>query len=382
MKKRFRNILRMTKKKNGILIMAGAVLLAAGMGAMVGCSVAEDEPKQNNMAVGIMEEGSKAPDVVKEKARELVNVWYLAAREEFTDYHYINWRISSLENCYTYGDFEAMTLEIYRMDYQFLSDTPENVLLAGGMEMTQEGWVTPGYADSTFLVFRQEGAELSFLTDLFENDCAPGDEIFTDDLRGALEREGLVPGSGNEAENVTGDMTADVEADMIESGNDMAADTAILMVPREGEMEEEPATLFRGEGYSIYLTDHEWQQNGEDVWQAVLEGQAVLNGQVTFRVEHPDERSLEQVETELAGQGYERMDEPGDEAGFEADFVSGRQSESSEWFRGEEDMLYKVTLKTAGEDVWKIFCSLPLEAEEGWGQTMRVMAASFAADAI
>ncbi len=382
MKKRFRNILRMTKKKNGILIMAGAVLLAAGMGAMVGCSVAEDEPKQNNMAVGIMEEGSKAPDVVKEKARELVNVWYLAAREEFTDYHYINWRISSLENCYTYGDFEAMTLEIYRMDYQFLSDTPENVLLAGGMEMTQEGWVTPGYADSTFLVFRQEGAELSFLTDLFENDCAPGDEIFTDDLRGALEREGLVPGSGNEAENVTGDMTADVEADMIESGNDMAADTAILMVPREGEMEEEPATLFRGEGYSIYLTDHEWQQNGEDVWQAVLEGQAVLNGQVTFRVEHPDERSLEQVETELAGQGYERMDEPGDEAGFEADFVSGRQSESSEWFRVEEDMLYKVTLKTAGEDVWKIFCSLPLEVEEGWGQTMRVMAASFAADAI
>ncbi len=382
MKKRFRNILRMTKKKNGILIMAGAVLLAAGMGAMVGCSVAEDEPKQNNMAVGIMEEGSKAPDVVKEKARELVNVWYLAAREEFTDYHYINWRISSLENCYTYGDFEAMTLEIYRMDYQFLSDTPENVLLAGGMEMTQEGWVTPGYADSTFLVFRQEGAELSFLTDLFENDCAPGDEIFTDDLRGALEREGLVPGSGNEAENVTGDMTADVEADMIESGNDMAADTAILMVPREGEMEEEPATLFRGEGYPIYLTDHEWQQNGEDVWQAVLEGQAVLNGQVTFRVEHPDERSLEQVETELAGQGYERMDEPGDEAGFEADFVSGRQSESSEWFRVEEDMLYKVTLKTAGEDVWKIFCSLPLEAEEGWGQTMRVMAASFAADAI
>ncbi len=382
MKKRFRNILRMTEKKNGILIMAGAVLLAAGMGAMVGCSVAEDEPKQNNMAVGIMEEGSKAPDVVKEKARELVNVWYLAAREEFTDYHYINWRISSLENCYTYGDFEAMTLEIYRMDYQFLSDTPENVLLAGGMEMTQEGWVTPGYADSTFLVFRQEGAELSFLTDLFENDCAPGDEIFTDDLRGALEREGLVPGSGNEAENVTGDMTADVEADMIESGNDMAADTAILMVPREGEMEEEPATLFRGEGYSIYLTDHEWQQNGEDVWQAVLEGQAVLNGQVTFRVEHPDERSLEQVETELAGQGYERMDEPGDEAGFEADFVSGRQSESPEWFRVEEDMLYKVTLKTAGEDVWKIFCSLPLEAEEGWGQTMRVMAASFAADAI
>ena len=382
MKKRFRNILRMTKKKNGILIMAGAVLLAAGMGAMVGCSVAEDEPKQNNMAVGIMEEGSKAPDVVKEKARELVNVWYLAAREEFTDYHYINWRISSLENCYTYGDFEAMTLEIYRMDYQFLSDTPENVLLAGGMEMTQEGWVTPGYADSTFLVFRQEGAELSFLTDLFENDCAPGDEIFTDDLRGALEREGLVPGSGNEAENVTGDMTADVEADMIESGNDMAADTAILMVPREGEMEEEPATLFRGEGYSIYLTDHEWQQNGEDVWQAVLEGQAVLNGQVTFLVEHPDERGLEQVETELAGQGYERMDEPGDEAGFEADFVSGRQSESSEWFRVEEDMLYKVTLKTAGEDVWKIFCSLPLEAEEGWGQTMRVMAASFAADAI
>lgn len=248
--------------------------------------------------------------------------------------------------------------------------------------MTQEGWVTPGYADSTFLVFRQEGAELSFLTDLFENDCAPGDEIFTDDLRGALEREGLVPGSGNEAENVTGDMTADVEADMIESGNDMAADTAILMVPREGEMEEEPATLFRGEGYSIYLTDHEWQQNGEDVWQAVLEGQAVLNGQVTFRVEHPDERSLEQVETELAGQGYERMDEPGDEAGFEADFVSGRQSESPEWFRVEEDMLYKVTLKTAGEDVWKIFCSLPLEAEEGWGQTMRVMAASFAADAI
>lgn len=82
----------------------------------------------------------------------------------------------------------------------------------------------------------------------------------------------------------------------------------------------------------------------------------------------------------MTAEGYGGMDESGYTADAETDAGSGSQLDGSEWFRTEKDMVHMITLKEAGEEVWQIICSFPVEAQEGWGQTLRVMAASFAAD--
>lgn len=243
MKKRFRNILKMSKKKNGILALTGVIFLMAGMGAMVGCSVAADNPEP------------VSPVAMDDSAQD-------------------------------------------RMTAEFIE-------------------------------------------------------------------EEIPPESG------------DGEGDRETA---TAGDTATLLVSREGEAEEETATLFTGEGYSIYLTADEWKQSGEDAWQAVLDGEAVLDGQVTLRIAHPNGKGADQIAKELTAEGYGGMDESGYTADAETDAGSGSQLDGSEWFRTEKDMVHMITLKEAGEEVWQIICSFPVEAQEGWGQTLRVMAASFAAD--
>lgn len=243
MKKRFRNILKMSKKKNGILALTGVIFLMAGMGAMVGCSVAADNPEP------------VSPVAMDDSAQD-------------------------------------------RLTAEFIEE-----------EIPPESGVGEGDRETA-----------------------------------------------------------------------MAEDTATLLVSREGEAEEENATLFAGEGYSIYLTADEWQQSGEDAWQAALDGEAVLDGQVTLRIAHPNGKGADQIAKELTAEGYGGMDESGDTAGVEMAAGSGSQLDGSEWFRTEKDMVHMITLKEAGEEVWQIICSFPVEAQEGWGQTLRVMAASFAAD--
>ncbi len=126
------------------------------------------------------------PTIVNDTAEELVSQWYQDAAAENPDYHYSDWRVESLEYAYTYDDFDGMTLLVYRINYEFLSETPDDVVLAGGMTVTDDGWVAPSYPDCTYLIFRQDGSEPTLLKTMMENDCAPGDDLFTSDLRRAL----------------------------------------------------------------------------------------------------------------------------------------------------------------------------------------------------
>lgn len=114
-------------------------------------------------------------------ANQYVKECYLAVKGSAADYDYTDWRIGSLDYCDT-CEAEGKSYGIYRLNYEFLSASPEQVVLAGGMEMTEDGWVLPGYRDSTYLVFENTGEELRFVTALTENDCYPGDEVFTADL--------------------------------------------------------------------------------------------------------------------------------------------------------------------------------------------------------
>ena len=61
MKRRFRNIIKKTKAGNGVAILIGITILAAGSGIFIGCSVAETSKEE-----GREEDGIEVPDIVLE----------------------------------------------------------------------------------------------------------------------------------------------------------------------------------------------------------------------------------------------------------------------------------------------------------------------------
>ncbi len=111
---------------------------------------------------------------------------------------YDNWKMEGLSSVYQYEnlngpdwaalDLTGQSLDVYRLDYRIHTTTPDKVkaFLAGGMDLDEEGWLLPTYPNSTYLIFlAQEGAPL-YLCSMTANDCRPGDELFTNDLRGCI----------------------------------------------------------------------------------------------------------------------------------------------------------------------------------------------------
>lgn len=153
-------------------------------------------------------------------------------------------------------------------------------------------------------------------------------------------------------------------------------DKIFLAVTREGETEEIPATLFVGEGYSIYLTDDGWQPHGladsrwqphfPDAWismvdmdgKVVLDGKVMLDGQVQLWIAHFEDKTVNQIQKELADDGY--------------------RVENSDMIKQEDELIYKIKLNEFENDIWGIFYSYPIEAEEGWGAVLPVIADTFA----
>lgn len=141
------------------------------------------ETKQT-ITAGIMMQEIDVPDVVVDAAGQYVTEMFQGGRRNGINADdYSTWRIESLAHVYTYEDLMGMTLQVYQLNYEFLAIDPESVLLVGGMTIDDEGWVVPGYANSTYFIFKQEGEELTHLLTLFENDCSPGDETFTSDMK-------------------------------------------------------------------------------------------------------------------------------------------------------------------------------------------------------
>ena len=137
--------------------------------------------KELEASQGSITEDINVPEIVQQIASEFGSKKTEAGQ-------YSDWRIGLLELAYTYEDLNGKTFEVYQMDYECKSDNPPKVTLAGGMTMDENGWVRPEYANSTFLIFVRQGNELFYATTLVENDCAPGDDIFTNDLQIALEK--------------------------------------------------------------------------------------------------------------------------------------------------------------------------------------------------
>jgi len=235
--------------------------------------LAAEYDADRGMAVG----GIHVPDVVLETAKQLVDQKYMSMQEGYS-----NWRIQSLVHAYTYDDIGGMTLEVYRLNYEFLAHEPEKITLAGGMTVDEEGWVAPEYADSTFLIFHRSKNLLSYLDYLVENDCMPGDEVFTNDLiqqLGIEAKKGSVAGKAEVREK-----------------------TGIIQCMIEGMAEEMPATLYVGDGFSIYIPDEGWQIEDENLEEPV-KMKASFGSQVSLWVEHYEKNSLA-VEEQFLQEGY------------------------------------------------------------------------------
>ncbi|WP_295580981.1 M56 family metallopeptidase [uncultured Oscillibacter sp.] len=151
---------------------------------------------------------TEVPDDVLDAARRLVARRYedaAASQDWFNAYD--DWRIEHLEEAYTYSpadgsDFWGREIEVYQLNYEFHTSAPlADVPLAGGMYVTEDGWVCPTYPDCTYLLFQVENGKRTFLYAVMENDCSPGTPLFTEDMErtflenGELTVAGMTPES-------------------------------------------------------------------------------------------------------------------------------------------------------------------------------------------
>lgn len=185
-------IMKTKKVTIGILIISVVVIVAIVVLFATSASAKRDTTSEaevgSEASIEVPEEGQEGiigDDVEKgavlEFAKEVVGQRYADRKAE----GYCNWMINTLEYVYTYEELEGCKVTIYQLNYKFLALEPDKVTLTGGMTMDEAGWVTPEYPNSTYLALVADGGALSYLV-LTENDCFPGDEVFTEDLRQLL----------------------------------------------------------------------------------------------------------------------------------------------------------------------------------------------------
>lgn len=93
-------------------------------------------------------------------------------------YDYLDGRVQSLS-------FQGMMLgySVYEIEYRFLVDHPENVVVAGGMELDEEGWLRD-YSMTAYLVVHNGSIER-----VIRSDIAPDNPLFWYELPGLSEEE-------------------------------------------------------------------------------------------------------------------------------------------------------------------------------------------------
>ena len=185
--------IKMLTKENklrisSVIICAFCAILIAAF-SFVSCSGDSAKPMHEVRFDGI-------PDYVCEAAAEQTEEefdnnkdageYYESTKPEAV-WHALDWRVEDLRHSYTYEDFDGMKLDIYVYNVKFLSDNPENMLLAGGMYITDDGWYCPNYDNSRYLVFEGE----KFICAFGSNDSEPGTDLFTSGLGKELYNLGL-----------------------------------------------------------------------------------------------------------------------------------------------------------------------------------------------
>lgn len=130
--------------------------------------------------------------------------------------------------------------------------------------------------------------------------------------------------------------------------------TITLSFSKEGEQEQKQTTLAIGNGYSLYLpSDEKWHLSAPDLWVSDI------NEQIALWITHFEGETVDSVNQKLEGDGYV-------------------EESSHKWWKQEGDRIYHVEQKVFENNIWGIFCSYPVEYEEGWGREFPVIANTFA----
>ena len=184
------------------------LLLVSMLGSLVACNTGSgqtpstpDAPQSTPGPLGQVWEDVDVPAAVLSAARYYVREEYdywsantgvsavVDGQEQMIGEpaDYDDWRIESIELVAQYDGLEGVALDVYRLNWRLHTTTPEKVILAGGMEMDEEGWVLPTYPNSTYLIFdAAAGEEPIYLFQSMINDCEPGSEPFTQTIRHPL----------------------------------------------------------------------------------------------------------------------------------------------------------------------------------------------------
>ena len=131
-------------------------------------------------------EGVSAPADVLDAAKAAT----LSYEEHYADYD--DWRVESVEGPWTMtvGNLE---LEVWQFKYKWHAMNPANVILAGGMYITEDGWVCPGYSGSDYLCFLLDGdGNRAELYAHIVNDGTPALDSFFWDTARNLRAQGLL----------------------------------------------------------------------------------------------------------------------------------------------------------------------------------------------
>lgn len=141
-----------------------------------------NDPYTNHMAQGL----DALPEDVTAAARDFVQEQFGALAVD-SSVAWDDWRITGLSGPWyeTAGDIRV---EIWNVSYETHTATPERIMLAGGSYLGEDGWCMIGYPGCDYLYFQLDGdGNRTYLFSKMENDCAPGSEMFLEDLTRALE---------------------------------------------------------------------------------------------------------------------------------------------------------------------------------------------------
>ena len=129
----------------------------------------------------------------------------------------------------------------------------------------------------------------------------------------------------------------------------------------EGMEEKATATLYAGDGYSLYIFDENWVyylDDGQPIWESRL------NPDVKLSVIHLKDMPLSAAQQWIRGD-FENFDLIEDNRGG----LGGTNAEG---------IMADVRLISSEDDVYAVCCVYPLEAAEGFGVRLAVMADTFA----
>ncbi len=162
-------------------------------------SLYRDERKMEDHVL----EGITVPEDVKEKVKKQVESYYISVKSGseggLEDQNFDDWRISSISMIpvsYFLTTLDGPEIELYTFSCEFHTSTPEEITLAGGTWVDENGWYGGFFSEeSPYLVFAIQNGERILLENLIPTDTEVGSPAFIDGLNRTLEQAGLLSGS-------------------------------------------------------------------------------------------------------------------------------------------------------------------------------------------